>query len=64
MSGQADELKGRAKEAAGVLADDEDLQREGKADQAAGTAKNKLEDAKDWAEDKIDDVRDRFDRKD
>lgn len=64
MSGQADEIKGRTKEAIGDLTDDKDLQREGQIDQAAGKAKNKLEDAKDWAEDKIDDVNDKLNRKD
>ena len=48
----------------GDLADNDDLKREGQADQVAGKAKGKLEDAKDWAEDKIDDVKDRFDRDD
>lgn len=57
MSGKADDIKGRAKEAAGDLTDDEDLKREGKADQAAGKLKQKLDDAKEWAEDKIDDLK-------
>ncbi len=38
-----DEMKGRAKEAAGDLTDDEDLQREGKVDQAEGTVKDKVD---------------------
>lgn len=57
MSGKADDIKGRAKEAAGDLTDDEDLKKEGKADQAAGKLKQKLDDAKEWAEDKIDDLK-------
>jgi uncharacterized protein YjbJ (UPF0337 family) len=57
-----DDLKGRTKEAAGVLTDDDDLKREGRADQQAGKAKDKLREAEDWAEDKIDDLRERFDR--
>ena len=56
-----DELKGRTKEAAGALTDDDDLKREGKRDQAAGDAKSKLRDAEDWAEDKVDDIRDKLD---
>jgi uncharacterized protein YjbJ (UPF0337 family) len=56
-----DELKGRTKEAAGALAGDDDLKREGKRDQAAGEAKNKLREAEDWAEDKVDDLRDKLD---
>ncbi len=41
------ELKGRVKEAAGDLTDDKELQREGKADQAAGKIKDKIDDAVD-----------------
>jgi uncharacterized protein YjbJ (UPF0337 family) len=59
MEGKFDEMKGRAKEAAGDLTDDEDLKREGKVDKASGKAKSKLDEAKEWAEDKIDDVKDR-----
>jgi uncharacterized protein YjbJ (UPF0337 family) len=57
-----EELKGRAKEAAGALTDDEDLKREGKRDQAAGDAKTRLRETEDWAEDKIDALRDKLDR--
>jgi uncharacterized protein YjbJ (UPF0337 family) len=57
MSGTADDLKGRAKEAVGDLTDDDRLKREGKADRAGGAVKDKLEDAKEWAEDKVDDVK-------
>ncbi|HET8528706.1 MAG TPA: CsbD family protein [Gaiellaceae bacterium] len=42
-----DEAKGRAKEAAGDLTGDKDLQREGKADQAAGKVKEGVDDAAD-----------------
>ena len=62
MSGTTDDMKGRAKEAAGAITDDDDLKREGKTDRAAGKAKDKLEDAKDWVEDKVDDVRDSMNR--
>ena len=57
-----DEAKGRLKEAAGDLTDDDDLKREGKADRASGAIKDKAEDAKDWVEDKVDDVKDRMKR--
>jgi uncharacterized protein YjbJ (UPF0337 family) len=63
MAGEMDKAKGRVKEAAGALTDDEDIKREGRADQAAGDRKEKVGNAKDWAEDKIDDVKDRVDRK-
>ncbi len=59
MAGTSDDLKGRAKEAAGDLTDDDDLKDEGKADRMAGTVKDKAQDAKDWVEDKVDAVRDR-----
>ena len=36
----ADDMKGRAKEAAGALTDDDDLKREGKADRATGKVKD------------------------
>jgi uncharacterized protein YjbJ (UPF0337 family) len=42
-SGKADEVKGRVKEAAGVLTDDKKLKRQGKADQAVGKIKQKAE---------------------
>jgi uncharacterized protein YjbJ (UPF0337 family) len=42
-SGKSDELKGRMKEAAGALAGDKKLKREGKADQAVGKIKQKVE---------------------
>ena len=42
-----DDLKGRAKEAAGDLTDDESLEREGKVDRATGTVKEKLDDVAD-----------------
>ncbi|MCB1014050.1 MAG: CsbD family protein [Acidimicrobiales bacterium] len=48
----ADDMKGRAKEAAGDLTDDDDLKREGKADQVTG----KVKDAVDSARDKVKDV--------
>lgn len=47
MEEKLDEAKGRIKEAAGDLADDEDLKREGKVDRAAGTVKEKIDEAAD-----------------
>ncbi len=49
--GSTDETKGRIKEAAGVVSDDEDLKREGKIDQAAGKAKKLIDEAADKADD-------------
>jgi len=45
--GKTDELKGRAKEAAGALTGDKRLKREGQLDQAAGKVKQKVEHAVD-----------------
>ena len=42
-----DDLKGRAKEAAGDLADDDGLKREGKVDQASDKVKGAVDDVKD-----------------
>jgi len=55
-----DDLKGRAKEAAGDLTDDDDLKREGKADQMAGKAKDSIDTAKDKATDAVDAVKDKL----
>ena len=41
--GELDDLKGRAKEAAGDLTGDEDLEREGKVDRATGKLKDVVE---------------------
>lgn len=57
-----DDLKGRVKEAAGDLTDDEDLEREGKLDRAAGKAKEMVDDAREKVDELIDSVRDRIDR--
>lgn len=43
MSGTIDKAKGRLKEAAGALTDDEQLKNEGKLDQAVGKVKDAAE---------------------
>ena len=63
MDGTADDIKGRVKEAAGDLTDDDDLKREGKANRESGKAKDVIADVKDKAEGVVDDVRDKV-RKD
>ena len=62
MSEKIDEMKGRTKEAAGALTDDDDLKREGQRDQAAGSVKEKIDDAADWAKRKVDDAKDGINR--
>ena len=59
MSGEFDQAKGRVKQAAGDLTDDEELRREGQADEAGGKVKEALDDAKDKLSDAVDKVRDK-----
>jgi uncharacterized protein YjbJ (UPF0337 family) len=47
VAGESDELKGRIKEAAGDLTDDDELKREGKADKAGGKVKDAVDTVKD-----------------
>jgi uncharacterized protein YjbJ (UPF0337 family) len=49
-----DEAKGRIKEAAGSLTDDDSLRREGKADQAKSTVKDAVDKVADTAKDVLD----------
>jgi uncharacterized protein YjbJ (UPF0337 family) len=48
-----DEIKGRAKRAAGELTDDDELRREGQADKAAGKAKDAIDRIKDKVKDMV-----------
>jgi uncharacterized protein YjbJ (UPF0337 family) len=49
--GKADDLKGRVKEAAGDVTDDDALKREGKIDRATGKVKDKVGEASDKLKD-------------
>lgn len=51
---QVDKAKGNAKEAGGNLTGDDSLKNEGKADQAAGTVKEKTDKAVDKVKDALD----------
>ena len=51
--GTTDDLKGRAKEAAGDLTDDKSLKNEGKVDRASGSVKDKVGDAADKVKDTV-----------
>jgi uncharacterized protein YjbJ (UPF0337 family) len=53
------EIKGRAKEAAGDLTDDNEMKNEGKVDRATGATKENLEDASDKTKDKLEDAGDK-----
>ncbi len=60
MSGEADQAKGRIKQAAGDLTDNEDLKNDGKKDEAAGKVKDTIDDAKDKANDAVDSIKDKL----
>jgi uncharacterized protein YjbJ (UPF0337 family) len=51
--GNLDEAKGRVKEAAGDITDDDSLKNEGKVDKAEGSIKDKLDDAADKVKDVV-----------
>jgi uncharacterized protein YjbJ (UPF0337 family) len=57
-----DDIKGRVKEAAGDLTDNDDLKREGKADQLSGKVKETVDDIKDKVDDGIDAIKDKLHR--
>jgi uncharacterized protein YjbJ (UPF0337 family) len=60
MGSDMDKAKGRTKQAAGDLTGDDELQREGKRDETAGKAKDKIDKAGDKAGDAVDSVKDKF----
>jgi len=53
MSGATDQAKGRLKEAAGAITDDDQLRKEGKLDQAAGKVKDAAEKVVDKVKDAV-----------
>ena len=53
MGSKSDKIKGRIKEAVGVLADDDSLKREGQRDQAVGEVKEKVEKAAQQVEETV-----------
>ena len=61
MGETIDQAKGRAKQAAGDLTDNDDLKREGKSDELLGKAKGALDDLRDKAEDALESVKDKID---
>ena len=62
MGENLDQAKGRVKQAAGDLTDNEDLKQEGKADELGGKVKETLEGMKDKAADAVDAIKDRANR--
>ena len=56
MDGKIDTIKGRLKEAVGVLTDNDHLEREGRRDQAVGEVKEAAESVAEQVKDKVDRV--------
>jgi uncharacterized protein YjbJ (UPF0337 family) len=63
MGSNIDDAKGRVKEAAGDLTDNDKLKREGKADQVGAKVKDKVEDVKEKVEGVVDDVKEKISKK-
>lgn len=59
MGAKADKGKGQAKQAAGVVTRDRDLEARGKAERKAGQAEERIDGAKDRVKDFLDDAVDR-----
>ena len=60
MDGNVEQTKGKIKQAVGDLTDNDDLEKEGKADERAGKAKEFLDDTKDRADDLVDTIKDKL----
>jgi uncharacterized protein YjbJ (UPF0337 family) len=58
MGGKSDEVKGRVKEAAGVLTGNDKLRKEGKTDQAVGKVKQSVQKAADAVKKAVDKAKD------
>jgi uncharacterized protein YjbJ (UPF0337 family) len=56
MTGKCEEIKGCVKEAAGAIADDDKLRREGKTDQAAGKVTQAVEKVVDKTKDAVNSI--------
>ncbi|MGV9709634.1 CsbD family protein [Gordonia sp. NPDC003424] len=57
---KAEELKGRGKEAAGDLTDNQDLKNEGKGEQGVAQGKQKVSEAADAVKGAVDNVKDKL----
>jgi len=60
MGSNIDDAKGRVKEAAGDVTDNDKLKREGKADQAGAKVKDFVDDVKEKVEDAVDGVKEKI----
>ncbi len=57
MSGEFDKVKGRVKQAAGDLTDNDELRNDGKKDETAGKVKDGVDKVKDKLDDAVDSVK-------
>jgi uncharacterized protein YjbJ (UPF0337 family) len=62
MGSKIDKIKGRLKEAAGVLTDNDSLKREGQQDQVVGEAKDKVERVAEKVKETAEKVKDKVER--
>ncbi len=60
MSGEGDKIKGRVKQAVGDLTNDDEMRNDGKADEAAGEVKDKVDDVKDKVNDTVDKLKNKL----
>lgn len=63
MSAKSDQVKGHAKEAAGVITGDKDLESQGKTDRRTGEVEEKIDQLKDKVDEVIDKAKDAMHRK-
>ena len=63
MNAKSDQIKGHAKEAAGILTGDKDLESEGKTDRRTGEAEEKIDHAKHKVDEMLDKTKDAMHRK-
>jgi uncharacterized protein YjbJ (UPF0337 family) len=61
MGATSDKVQGQAKEVAGIVTGDKDLEAEGKTDRQTGEAEEKLDKVKDKVADVVDEVKDKAD---
>lgn len=60
VQNKTQDIKGRAKEAAGSALDDQDLKNEGRGDQAEASIKDKIAGAADKVKEGVDEVKDKL----
>ena len=62
MGAESDQVKGKAKQAAGIITGNEKLESEGKSDRRAGEAEEEVEHAKDKIEHNLESAKDKIEK--